>query len=149
GQTERAELSRLCTQLRCLPGDEQDSQRKQQRVQELLASGVRPCLPELVNSIGMRFVLIPAGKFMMGSPESEEGRSPDEGPQHEVEISQPFYLGIHPVTQRQWQTVMGDNPSYFCASGDGEDKVKGLDTSDFPVEQVSWEDAAIFLEKLA
>src|SRR5262249_5827757 len=72
---------------------------------------------EIVNSIGMRFVLIPAGKFLMGSPEDLEARDDYECPQHEVEISKPFYLGVFQVTQAQWQSVMGSNPSCFCATG--------------------------------
>jgi formylglycine-generating enzyme required for sulfatase activity len=58
-------------------------------------------------------------------------------------------MGVLPVTQDQWQTVMGSNPSCFCGSGGGQDVVAGLDTSAFPVEQVSWEDALAFLEELA
>jgi formylglycine-generating enzyme required for sulfatase activity len=116
---------------------------------DLLNAGVRPVVPVVENSIGMRFALIPPGSFLMGSPEVEEGRSSDEGPQHEVEISRPFYLGVHPVTQAQWQMVMGNNPSWFCAAGGGKRKVKGMNTDDFPVERVSWEDVTAFLKKLA
>src|SRR5207302_1337590 len=54
---------------------------------------------EFVNSVGMKFVLIPAGTFLMGSPADEQGRYMDEGPQHEVQITLPFYLGVTPVTQ--------------------------------------------------
>jgi formylglycine-generating enzyme required for sulfatase activity len=100
------------------------------------------------NSIGMKFVRIPAGKFMMGSPKSEKDRDDDEGPQHEVEVTKAFYLGGYQVTQAEYQKVMGTNPSYFAATGDGKDKVKGLDTSNFPVEQVSWDDAVKFCAKL-
>jgi formylglycine-generating enzyme required for sulfatase activity/tRNA A-37 threonylcarbamoyl transferase component Bud32 len=115
-----------------------------------LVGSRRADLPrEIVNSIGMKFVLIPAGTFLMGSPEGEEGHSTDEGPQHEVEITRPFYLGVYPVTQAQWRALMGNTPSYFCASGGGEDEVRGMDTDDSPVEQVSWEDVAAFLNALA
>ncbi len=103
---------------------------------------------EIVNSIGMRLVRIPAGRFLMGSPSGEEGRDADEGPQHEVRITRAFYLGVYPVTQAQWRQVCGNNPSWFCAAGDGRNSVKGLDTEDFPVESVSWEDAQAFLEAL-
>lgn len=54
-------------------------------------------------------VLIPAGTFMMGSPNTEAGRSSDET-QHQVTISKPFYLGKYPITQGQWQQVMGKIP---------------------------------------
>jgi len=60
------------------------------------------------NSIGMKFTLIPAGEFMMGSEEYD-----DEKPVHKVKLRKPFYLGTYPVTQREWKAVMGDNPSYF------------------------------------
>ncbi|MDL2275305.1 formylglycine-generating enzyme family protein [Desulfosarcina sp. OttesenSCG-928-G10] len=86
------------------------------------------------NSIGMEFMLIPAGLFMMGSPETEKGRYSDETP-HKVTITQPFYLGKYPVIQAQWQAVMGENPSYF----NGDDK---------PVEAVSWNDVQRFIERL-
>ena len=75
--------------------------------------------------------------FLMGSPKDEEGRYDDEGPQHEVEITKPFYLGVYAVTQGQWRAVMGNNPSHFCAVGGGKEKVQGLDTRRFPVESVS------------
>ncbi len=104
---------------------------------------------EIVNSIGMKFAKIPAGKFVMGSPQSEAERREDEGPQHEVEITKAFYLGVYPVTQAQWRAVMGSNPSWFSASGEGKDSVAGMDTDDFPVESVSWEDAQEFLERLS
>ena len=60
----------------------------------------------------MKFVLIPAGTFQMGSPSNEPGRSDDER-QQQVTISRPFYLQTTPVTQGQWQTVMGENPFKF------------------------------------
>jgi formylglycine-generating enzyme required for sulfatase activity len=66
-----------------------------------------------------------------------------------VEISRAFYLGVYPVTQGQWQRVMGTNPSHFCPGGGGKDQVRGLDTSNFPVEQVSWEEAVAFCRKLS
>jgi formylglycine-generating enzyme required for sulfatase activity len=112
------------------------------------------------NSIGMKFVLVKAGKFTMGSPRDEKDRSEFEQ-QHEVEITKDFYLGVYEVTQKQFKTVMGYNPSYFSkggkrregveylyAPGRGKDKVKGLNTDDFPVENVSWPDTQEFLKKL-
>src|SRR5262245_32099074 len=96
----------------------------------------------------MNFALIPAGRFLMGSPPEERQRSKDEE-QHEVEITRPFYLGVYPVTQGQWRAVMGNNPSFFCPVGGGKEVVQGMSTDDFPVESVSWEDAQGFLVKLA
>jgi formylglycine-generating enzyme required for sulfatase activity len=104
---------------------------------------------EFVNSLGMKFVLIPPGTFLMGSPPEEEGRLIDEGPVHEVEITQPYYLGVYQVTQAEYERVMGMNPSWFSSSGQGKDQVKGQDTRRFPVEFVSWEDAVEFCRKLS
>lgn len=88
------------------------------------------------NSIGMEFVRIPAGTFQMGSPDSEPGRIYNEGPVHQVTIGQPFYLGRYEVTQTQWRTVMGSNPSYS----------PNCDTC--PVDRVSWHDVQDFIERL-
>ena len=84
----------------------------------------------LKNSIDMKFTLIPAGEFMMGSKEYER-----EQPIHNVTIDMPFNLGIFPVTQREWKAVMGYNPSHF--KGD-----------DLPVEIVLWNVVQEFIEKL-
>ena len=89
-----------------------------------------------VNSLGMAFVLIPAGVFVMGSPEYEPGRYDDEI-QHEVTITQSFYLQVTPVTQGQWWAVMGTNPSSFQDHGE-----------DCPVEQVSWYESQEFIQRL-
>jgi formylglycine-generating enzyme required for sulfatase activity len=89
------------------------------------------------------FRLIPAGSFVMGSPE-EEFRCDNET-QHRVEITQPFLLKTTPVTQAQWQAVMGDNPSYFH----GDDPPYFEDDGRRPVESVSWEDASRFCEALS
>jgi formylglycine-generating enzyme required for sulfatase activity len=90
----------------------------------------------ITNSLGMKFMLIPAGKFVMGSPPNEHWRDDDEK-QHEVRISKPFYLQTTEVSQAQWEKVMGDNPSHFKDCGD-----------DCPVESVSWNDAQKFISKL-
>jgi formylglycine-generating enzyme required for sulfatase activity len=83
------------------------------------------------NIIGMEFILIPAGEFMMGS---ENGGSA-ERPVHRVTISNSFYLGKYEVTQEQWEAVMGNNPSEF----------KGRSN---PVENVSWHDVQVFIKEL-
>ncbi len=103
---------------------------------------------EITNSIGMKLVLITAGKFLMGSPKDEKDRLPDEE-QHEVSITKPFYLGVYVVTQAEYEKVMGNNPSYFSAKGGGKASVKDMDTGQFPVEQVSWDDAVAFCKKLS
>ncbi len=66
----------------------------------------------ITNSLGIKLVLIPAGKFRMGSPEAEVDREAEEL-QHEVTITRPFYMGVYEVTQGQYQKVMGKNPSWF------------------------------------
>jgi formylglycine-generating enzyme required for sulfatase activity len=94
---------------------------------------------EITNSIGMKLVLIPAGKYLMGSPRDEKDRSEDEE-QHEVEITQPFYLGVYEVTQGQYEQVMGKNAAHFTKGNRGG--------PDHPVENVSWFDAQDFCDKL-
>jgi formylglycine-generating enzyme required for sulfatase activity len=90
---------------------------------------------ELVKlSIEKEMVLIPAGTFMMGSPESEEGRRDGET-QHEVTLTKPFYMGKYEVTQEQWEAVMGKNPS----------DSKG---AKLPVTNVSWGLCQAFITKL-
>ncbi len=91
----------------------------------------------ITNSIGMKLTLIPAGEFMMGSPDSALDASSAK-PQHRVRITKPFYLGATEVTQGQYEKVMGSNPSRFKESG-----------PDAPVEQVSLEDAQEFCRKLS
>ncbi|MBI4751231.1 MAG: SUMF1/EgtB/PvdO family nonheme iron enzyme [Acidobacteria bacterium] len=90
---------------------------------------------EFKNRLKMEFVLIRTGTFMMGSPETEAGRSRDER-QQEVIISQPFYLGVYPVTQEEWKAVMGTAPSFF----------KG--NTRLPVESIGWEEVQEFLKRL-
>jgi formylglycine-generating enzyme required for sulfatase activity len=85
---------------------------------------------EYTNSIDMKFALIPAGEFIMGSNEYDS-----EKPEHEVTISKPFYLGVYPVTQQEWNTVMKKNPSRF----------KG---EHLPIESVSWNDVQEFIKQL-
>ncbi len=98
-------------------------------------SSKTPDKKTITNSIGMEFMLIPAGEFDMGSPSNEVGRYNDEGPVHHVTISKAFYLGKYEVTQKQWRDVMGTSPSSF--KGD-----------DLPVEQVSWNEVQQFIQKL-
>ncbi len=115
----------------------------------------------VVSSIGMRLVRIPKGTFLMGSPADEKDRYDDEGPQHEVEITKDFHLGEKEVTQAQFKAVMGYNPSYFSSDGtggpgleykdgkpaEGKDMITGS-TEDYPVENVSWDEAVEFCRKL-
>ncbi len=73
----------------------------------------------LLNSVGMKLTLISGGTFLMGSADAEPQRTNDEGPQHAVTISQPFYLGIYPVTQREYVAVTGKNPAPLTATTKG------------------------------
>ena len=95
-----------------------------------------PTQRTVTNSIGMSFVLIPAGSFTIGSPADEPGRNDDER-QHPVTISKPFCLQTTEVTQKYWTQVTGSNPSCFKDCG-----------NDCPVETVSWNDAQEFIKKL-
>jgi formylglycine-generating enzyme required for sulfatase activity len=88
------------------------------------------------STTGIEFVHIPAGSFVMGSPVEEPHREAQEV-QHTVTISRPLWMGKFEVTQLQWQTVMGANPSWFRESG-----------PQLPVERVSYHDIAAFLERL-
>ena len=91
---------------------------------------------DMGNGVKIKLVLIPAGSFMMGSPETEKERSAEEGPQHKVEITKPFYMGALTVTQAQWNFLMDQNPSEFKG-----DKL--------PVESVTWEASQTFIKKLS
>lgn len=108
----------------------------------------------MTNSIGMQFVGIPSGEFMMGATEAEVDEATyeakrwnkkfardslaNEFPKHRVRIRKGFWLGTYEVTQKQWEMVMGDNPSDY----------KDCGGTDCPVEQVSWLDVKIFLDRL-
>ena len=89
---------------------------------------------DLGKGVKLEMVLIPAGKFKMGSPASEEGRRNVET-QHVVILTKSFYMGKYEVTQEQWETVMGDNPS----------ETKG---AKLPVTNISWDDCQKFIKKL-
>lgn len=103
------------------------------------------------NSFGMIFNRIPAGTFMMGSPESELGRFAEEEIQHQVTLTQDFYIQTTEVTQKQWSDVINQAeqagilvsgtlnkaPSYFSACGEN-----------CPVEGVAWDDVQIFITAL-
>ena len=84
------------------------------------------------NSLGMTFILLPAGTFTMGSPSSEPGRYSVEGPQHQVTLTQSFYMQQTEVTEAQWEAVMGSKPFYFSCPT-------------CPVGRVSWDDVQTFI----
>ena len=90
---------------------------------------------DLGNGVKLEMIAIPRGTFWMGSPANEAERDDDEGPQHLVTVPS-FFMGKYPLTQAQYQAIMGNNPSYF----------KG---NNRPVERVSWDDAVLFCQKLS
>ena len=89
---------------------------------------------DLGKDVKLEMILIPAGKFVMGSPESEKGRSKGET-QHEVTLTKPFYMGKYEVTQEQWDAVMINNRSFYRGPK-------------LPVTSVSWENCQEFIKKL-
>jgi formylglycine-generating enzyme required for sulfatase activity len=106
---------------------------------------------EITNSMGMKFVLIPAGRFTMGSPASEKGSEENET-LHKVEISKPYYLAAFEVTQGQYSTVMGKTGEIVLERDPKTNRVtRKLDirSSPLPVTEVSWEDAVEFCKRLS
>jgi len=91
---------------------------------------------KFTGNFGMKFVYISPGAFLMGSPTTEFLRYPNEK-QHHVTLTRGFYMQTTEVTQKQWRTVMGYNPSLFKKCGD-----------DCPVEMVSWDEVERFIKKL-
>jgi len=108
------------------------------------------------TSTGMTFAVIEHGEFSMGTPQDQYPRQGDQTP-HLVRITRSFLLGTHEVTQKQYEQVMKVNPSGFAAARAGNeqkpdpvaDKVNGMETGDFPVEQASWFDAIAFCNQLS
>jgi uncharacterized protein (TIGR02996 family) len=139
-QAGAAEVPRLLVAIRRQRGRHALA-RLEQRLRDLLVAGVRPPAPTVVNSLGMVFALVPAGSFLMGSPDDELGRFGDESPLHPVTLTRAFYLGAYPVTQAQFHAVLGLRPSAFAEGGEEAGLVADRDTSSFPVESVTWHDA--------
>ena len=113
----------------------------------------RQKIEDLGDGIELEMVYIPGGTFMMGSPENEEERNDDEGPQHNVTVS-PFFMGKYPVTQGQWRAIasqtnlkvkldLNPEPSRFTGS------YQDIDRWQRPVEQVKWTEAVEFCERLS
>ena len=118
---------------------------------------------EYTNSLGMKFRLIPPGEFEMGPTASEleaqlnvwrdnehwTTHLNSAVPQHHVVLTEPWYLGVHEVTQSQFEKVLERNPSDCSPTGDFKDRVAGKNTADYPVERTQWHDASEFCEKLS
>ncbi len=92
---------------------------------------------ELADGVNLDLVWIEPGEFVMGSPPVDDGDLDDECPQTQVRLTKGFWLGKYPVTQGQWESLTGSNPSFR--------KESGLNA---PVENVGWDEAMIFARKL-
>jgi formylglycine-generating enzyme len=105
---------------------------------QLIAFVRRP--GRIVNSVGMELALIPAGSFLMGSPESEPGRFDNEGPQHRVTLTRPFYISVYPMTAGQGIQASSD----FLHGPSVEDYVM-----EYPLDSLNWEEAVDFCDRLS
>ena len=114
------------------------SETTRQEIQEGAGDAKKQSQPpdELTNSIGMKFRLVPAGEFMMGAVPGDADASRTSKPRHGVEITKPFYIGIHEVTQNQWTRIMGSKGFY-------------IEGPDHPAMAISWNRAVEFCEKLS
>ena len=116
---------------------------------------------EIADGVKMVFCWIPAGEAQLGSPKSEradvlkaikEDKEPTWLASEAEDVrgkfkTKGFWMAKYTVTQREYESVVGSNPSWFAKGGTGKDKVEGIDTSRFPVERVSWDDCQAFLKK--
>ncbi len=118
-----------------------------------LAAGAIAREPKVVNSLGMHFVPLEAGEFLRGSPDDDPQADDDERPQRRVRITRPFAFGRYEVSQREYLAVMGENPSWFSATGGGRSSQPSLGDGaaydDLPVEMVSWQEAVDFCRRLS
>ena len=115
------------------PFDATEAKRRQSETANALGRGVEEKI-ELGAGLLLTMVLVPAGQFLMGSPEKEKGRA-DREALRPVTVERPLWIGKYHVTQEQWEAVMGSNPSLFRGPKN-------------PVESVSWSDVQEFLKKL-
>jgi len=115
------------------PFDFNQAQEAQQALAKTLGLAVETQV-DLSKGINLAMILIPQGKFIMGSPLSEPGHKSDEA-QHQVVLFRPYFIGKNEVTQEQWEAVMGDNPS----------QIKG---AKLPVTNISWNDCQNYISKL-
>ena len=138
-EKERKELARIESEVEERKRVEAERKRIEAKKKNLLAMSKRPSKAKskkITNSLGMEFVYIKPGTFIMGSPLTEPKRRDNEQ-QHKVTLTRGFYMQTTEVTQGQWKAIMGNNPSHFGNCGD-----------DCPVEKVSWNDVQAFIRKL-
>lgn len=100
-----------------------------------------------INSLGIPFIKVEAGVFMQGAIKSDSLSRNNEKPAHLQQVKT-FYMSKFPVTQAEYMKVMLINPSYFSKYGDGWRFVQQIETDNFPVESVSWDDAMEFCKRL-
>jgi formylglycine-generating enzyme required for sulfatase activity len=139
----------MCASVGCVRTHNNDNVSREEDTSGAQAGAEMDVSSALRKWTGIKMALIPAGEFTMGSPKDEKRRQGDEGPQHRVRITKPFYLGIYEVTQEEYIRVTGRNPSGFCVSGLAKELVAGLKTARFPVETVTWYDAVEFCNRLS
>jgi len=132
GSKDLSDFRRLVGDIAAIVGPPLTKSQEAQPTDRQESKSVDALPSEILNSIGMEFVLIPAGEFLMGSIDRLE----EERPVHKVRISRPFYLGKYAVTQAEWEAVVGNDASRF--KGD----------LNRPVEMVSWEDVKKFIRWL-
>jgi len=126
---------------------EEMNRKEERRKREEVARGPKPGQVKTINlrsGVSLDLAWIPPGEFTLGSPENELGRYYNET-QHKVRLTNGFWMGVSSVTQAQWQTILGNNPSYFQNGENGAPS----DTGAHPVEQVSWDDCQEFLVMLS
>jgi len=128
---------RIRTQHRLLTEPKLTAAARRALEEDLLSLNDTPAVgPFVTGAVGMEFAWIPAGTFLMGSPEDEHGRDRDET-QHRVTLSHGWWMGRHLVTQSQWAAVMGANTSHFRDRG-----------HNLPAEWVSWDDCVGFCQEM-
>lgn len=108
-----------------------------------------PVADIVVNSIGMKLMPIAAGRFRMGASDGDSTAGAEEKPAHTVDIPNPFLIGVTEVTQGQFTAIMEANPSAFASSGLRRQDVPDVNTDDFPVESVTWNEAVEFCDRLS
>lgn len=139
----RGELVRLWQSMRLEP-QHADAQSRRERMNELFEQGVTLSQPRYTNTIGMEFVWVSPGVFWMGGSDGVPAT-------RQLTVASPYWMSLYPITQHQWQTLQGNNPCYFSRSGPGASQVSELTDAElarFPVEQVSFEETALFLRSL-
>ena len=137
---KKAEDDRIAAETRKAEEQRLKAELAKKAEEDRLAAEAKKAAAQRIASLNPEMVVIPAGSFLMGSKSAflfgSDGKNPEEKPQHLVKVPS-FLMGKTEVTQGQWKSVMGSNPSSFKECGDN-----------CPVENVSWNDAQEFIQKL-